>query len=258
MLITQKPDITQRKRSGKYRFSLPIVAAITFLLSACNSFAQVGYKDGFRQSVFLGHSYFKPGALDIKELAPYAGYHRHSDVLQFKGGKAGDVGSLWENEEETLAKDTIKEGGVELIAVTWYNEPDDNEVGDYQNWINLALEHNADTFDTFVIQSVWPNAYTTPDYEDAEALQEEINAIINGIVRSLRSDYPDLTILHMPVGQAMIKLWELYLQGKLGPEIQGVTIPGNDQNTLQKRFYRAPRPHYARCARLDLAANFIP
>jgi len=234
MLISKKQEITQRKRSSKYPVFFPIVAALTFCLGACNTFAQVGYKDGFSQSIFLGHSFFRPGTDDIAVLAPYTGHTRHTQYLQFAGGTNGDAGSLWRRTgDNELGKAEIKKGGVELVAVAFGGDAPDNEVADYADWIDLTLQYNASTFDTFVIQSGWPSASVQTTYADNRATQDLINLEINRIVQELRVLYPDLTVLHMPVAEAMSRLWALYEQGQLGPEILGVQIIGNRANSLQ-------------------------
>jgi len=234
MLINKKQEITQRNRLSKYNVSFPKVAVLSLCLSACNAFAQVGYKDGFSQSIFLGHSFFKPATNDIAVLAPYTEHNRHTQYGQFAGGTNGDVGSLWRNTgDNELSKAEIKKGGVELVAVTWHSDTLDNEIADYVDWIDLTLQYNASTFETFAIQSVWGSASVSTTYADIRDTQDVINLEINAIVEELRVLYPDLTILNMPVGEAMPRLWALYEQGQLGPEIWGVQIIGNRANSLQ-------------------------
>ncbi len=193
----------------------------------------VGYQDGFSQSIYMGHSFFNPGTFDIAVLAPYSGYSRHTQYKQIAGGTNGDPGSLWRDTgEDELAKAEIKKGNVEIVGMTWNNTAD-SEFEDYATWIDFILQYNADTFDTFFIQTIWSSHTLNPTYASHRATQDLINAGINDIVQQLRTAYPQLTILAVPVGEAMSRLWLLFDQGQLGPEILGVKLNGNPENYLQ-------------------------
>ena len=182
----------------------------------------------------MGHSFFNPGTFDIAVLAPYSGYSRHTQYKQIAGGTNGDPGSLWRDTgEDELAKAEIKKGNVEIVGMTWTGDVADNEFEDYTTWIDFILQYNADTFDTFFIQTIWSSHTLNPTYASHRATQDLINAGINDIVQQLRTAYPQLTILAVPVGEAMSRLWLLFDQGQLGPEILGVKLNGNPENYLQ-------------------------
>jgi hypothetical protein len=207
------------------------VTALNYTLPSCPDC--VGYQDGFSQSIFMGHSFFNPGTFDIAVLAPYSGYSRHTQYKQIAGGTNGDPGSLWrDTDEDELAKAEIKKGNVELVGMTW-NNTDDSEFEDYATWIDFILQYNADTFDTFFVQTVWSSQASYPTYAENRAVQDFINATIHDLVQQLRTAYPQLTILAVPAGEAMSRLWLLFDQGQLGPEILGVKLNGNPENYLQ-------------------------
>jgi len=213
---------------------LPVVAAVAFCLIASNASSAEGYQDGFSQSIYMGHSFFNPGCLDIAVLAPYSGYSRHTQYKQIAGGTNGDPGSLWRDTgEDELAKAEIKKGNVEIVGMTWTGDVADNEFEDYTTWIDFVLQYNADTFDTFFIQTVWSSSTMNPTYALHRATQDLINAAIHNLVQQLRTAYPQLTILSVPVGEAMSRLWLLFDQGQLGPEILGVKLNGGNENYLQ-------------------------
>lgn len=232
-------------------FRIETTAAITWPITANNAIrvwdgtgggataldytlAGEGYLDGFSQSIYMGHSFFNPGTLDIAVLAPFLGFSRHTQFKQIAGGTNGDPGSLWRDTgENELAKAEIKKGNVEIVGMTWTGDVADNEFEDYTTWIDFILQYNADTFDTFFIQTVWASYTNNPTYALHRATQDLINAAIHDIVQQLRTAYPQLTILAVPVGEAMSRLWLLFDQGQLGPEILGVKIDGNPENSLQ-------------------------
>lgn len=182
----------------------------------------------------MGHSFFRPGVEDLEVLAPYAGYDRHNQYRHAAGGHNGDPGSIWRDVGENEGpKAEIKKGGVELLALTSYNENDgDSDYEDYVQWIDFTLQYNADTLDTMVIMAPWDSYKLYLNYSDYRARMDEVADIHNTLVQQLRAAYPDLTILHVPVGEAMVRLWKLFDDGLLGPEVEGVWKL-NDRDYLQ-------------------------
>lgn len=213
----------------------PTVASIAFCLSTSNASETEGYKVGFSQSVFMGHSFFLPGTSDIEVLAPYYGYTRHTQYQQLAGGTNGDPGSMWRDTGENEgAKAEIKKGTTEILGLTAFSALDgDSDYEDYKQWIDFTLQYNPDTFDTFFIMIPWTSYVINPTYELYRDRQDVVNEYVYDIIRQLRVEYPQLTCLAMPVGEAMSRLWLLFDEGKLGPEIWGVKLTGNRDNYLQ-------------------------
>ena len=194
-----------------------------------------GLKNGFSQSVLMGHSYFQPGTDDIKVLASYYGYTRHTQFAQLAGGTNGDPGSLWRDTgEDEGAKAEIKKGTTEVLGLTLFSTLDgDSDYEDYKQWIDFTLQYNPDTFDTFFIMIPWASYANNPTYAEHRASQDTVNEYVYDIIQQLRVEYPQLSCLAMPVGEAMSRLWRLYDEGQLGPEILGVKLNGNRDNYLQ-------------------------
>jgi len=217
------------------RYVWPAVASIAFCLSASNASETEGYKHGFSQSILMGHSFFLPGCNDIEVLAPYYGYSRHTQYKQLGGGTNGDPGSMWRDTgEDEGAKAEIKKGATEILGMTAFSAVDgDSDYEDYKQWIDFTLQYNPDTFDTFFIMIPWVSYANNPTYELHRARQDLANEYVHDIIQQLRVEYPQLTCLAMPVGEAMTRLWLLYDQGQLGSEIWGVKQTGNRDNYLQ-------------------------
>ena len=106
-----------------------------------NAFSAEGYQDGFSQSIYMGHSFFRPGTEDIEVLAPFYGYSRHTQYRQIAGGTNGDPGSLWrDTDENELAKAEIKKGTTEILGMTYFDPSDgDSDLEDYEQWIDFTL-----------------------------------------------------------------------------------------------------------------------
>jgi hypothetical protein len=214
-----------------------MLSTLTLLLSTNIAQAAIGYKHGFDKAILLGHSFFKPGTDDLEVLAPFLGYDRHNQYLQTAGGTNGDPGSLWRDIDELEpdnAKAEIKMGGVELLALTVYDPADgDSDYEDYVTWIDFTLQYNAGSLDTVAIFVPWNSYQQYPNYEDYRAITDDSTVFMNDLIQDLRVAYPQLTILHIPGGEIMTRLWKLHDDGLLGPEVKGIYFP-NDRNYLQR------------------------
>jgi len=119
--------------TGNNRIVVTTAAGATTLDYTLACSAGEGYQDGFCQSIYMGHSFFNPGAIDIAVLAPFYGYSRHTQYRQIAGGTNGDPGSLWRDTgENELAKAEIKKGNVEIVVMTWTGDEADCEFEDYR------------------------------------------------------------------------------------------------------------------------------
>lgn len=221
-------------KAPQLKQSFTVLSALALLLSTTITQAAIGYKDGFNRGIFMGHSFFRPGVEDLEVLAPYAGYTRHSQYRHAAGGHNGDPGSIWRDVGENEGpKAEIKLGGVELIALTAYSEHDgDSDYEDYVTWIDFTLQYNADTLDTVAIMVPWDSYKLYPNYNDYRARIDEVNTLMNVIIQDLRDAYPQLTIIHVPAGEIMVRLWKLFDDGLLGPEVKGVW-KSSDRDYLQ-------------------------
>ena len=217
---------------SNYFFTL--LSAFALLLNSSLVQAAIGYKDGFDKAILMGHSFFRPGTADLEVLAPHTGYNRHDQYVQIAGGGNGDPGSLWRDiGENEGAKAEIKQSGVELLALTVFSELDgDSDYEDYVTWIDFTLQYNEDSLDTVAIMIAWDSYVLYPNYTDYRARIDEANQLVHTTISQLRTAYPDLTIIAIPVAEAMVRLWKLFDDGELGPEVEGVWKDG-DRDYLQ-------------------------
>ena len=217
------------------RYAFTILNTLVLLLSASLVQAAIGYKDGFDKAILMGHSFFRPGTEDLETLAPHMGYLRHNQYRHMAGGENGDPGSLWRDiGEDEGAKAEIKLGGVELLALTSFSEHDgDSDYEDYVTWIDFTLQYNAESLDTVALMIPWDSYILYPNYADYRARIDEANQLMHTLVQQLRNAYPELTIIAIPVAEAMARLWKLFDDGELGPEVKGVWRDG-DADYMQK------------------------
>lgn len=217
------------------KHALSMLGVLTLLLSTSIAQAAIGYKDGFDKAILMGHSFFRPGTEDLEVLAQHMGYVRHYQYRHMAGGENGDPGSLWRDiGENEGAKAEIKEGGVELLALTSFSEHDgDSDYEDYVTWIDFTLQYNADSLDTVALMIPWDSYILYPNYIDYRERIDEANQLMHTLVQQLRNAYPELTIIAIPVAEAMARLWRLFDDGLLGPEVKGVWRDG-DSDYMQK------------------------
>ncbi|MDG2273060.1 MAG: hypothetical protein P8L39_12190, partial [Halioglobus sp.] len=170
--------------------------------------------DGFN-SVFIGHSFFKPYAQLMPEYAANAGIAGHSQTIVFSGGSTGAPEALWNNAPKKLAiTNALDTGDVGLFGMTYH--PDyPNDTG-YVNWITYALEQNPST--SFFFALPWipaPSSYTDEVYS---AIWEGFKPSWHTFIDDIRSLFPNTDIFSIPYGQSAVELREHYTAGDL-PEI---------------------------------------
>ncbi|MEO0454329.1 MAG: hypothetical protein AAFY98_09350 [Verrucomicrobiota bacterium] len=203
---------------------------------------QEGREKGYN-CLFLGHSYFVPIVMKIQQHAVALGLENHEQYIVASGGPKGSPGKLWANEQVSKpAKDLLKSGSVELVAMTAHYVG--SEVEDYSRWVDLALEHNPKT--VFVLQSPWAQKQE----KDFTEYTQEIQSIMQtsgGLVEALRAKYPGVVFMRVAQAQWMSDLWRLYEDKQL-PELTSLIAPSKGE--AQASLFRDQHGHGG-----DLAVN---
>ena len=92
-------------------------------------------------SLFIGHSFFRPFAEAMEGHAAAAGMTEHEQSVVFNGGANGAPEALWNNPSKRSDIQAVLDSGeVELFVMTYH--PDYPTLIGYQNWIDYALEQN--------------------------------------------------------------------------------------------------------------------
>jgi len=168
--------------------------------------------DGF-DSLFIGHSFFRPMAESIGELAPAAGFDGHTQTVVFSGGATGAPQGLWVQEaKRSTIQEVLDTGTIELFGMTYH--PDHPTLEGYTNWIDYALVENPNL--VVFVAMPWltnPGDYTAASYRStSEAVYP---AIAGSIVDDLRLRYPDTSIFAIPYGMAAVELFDRWEAGAL-------------------------------------------
>ena len=180
--------------------------------------------EGFN-SLFIGHSFFRPFAEGMPFHTEQTGITAHSQHIVFSGGASGAPQALWERESKRVQiQDILDAGNVELFAMTYH--PDYPTTEGYENWIEYALERNPGVriaialpwltqpsdFDDATYEAVW-TAFRTGEFQTG--------------INFLRRKYPDTEIFSIPYGQAAIELRHLFTAGELD-DVEAMRIRNGD------------------------------
>ncbi|MEO0495662.1 MAG: S-layer homology domain-containing protein [Actinomycetota bacterium] len=186
----------------RYRGSPPV--AVDATAPSCGGSSP---GDGF-DSLFIGHSFFRPMAEQMATLAPLAGFHDHSQDIVFGGNANGAPQALWDNpSRQARIQAVLDTGEVELFGMTYH--PLHPTLDGYRLWIDYALVDNPDV--TVFVAMPWltdPVDYTPTAY--AAALDGAYPLIAHPLIDGLRAEYPGTTFFAIPYGLAAGELYSRF------------------------------------------------
>lgn len=213
-------------------YALPLLVA-ALLLGACdgssnsdlfqepvNTTVRSGYN-----TLFIGHSFFRPVAAGMSSHAERAGIEGHTQQVIFSGGASGSPQGLWEQASKRSQIQAILDAGdIELFGMTIH--PDYPGLEGYTNWVNYALAQNPDT--KFFIALPWPTRPETMDFDTYEARAIDSHPRFHSaIIDALRTAYPDNDFYCIPYSEGSVELYRLYDQGNL-PEVDTLISSGGN------------------------------
>lgn len=205
----------------------PLQALFTVVLfvalSAHNAKADIP-NPGFN-SLFIGHSFFRPFAQGMPDYSAAAGIAGHTQAIVFSGGSSGTPQALWENASKRNEIQAILDGGdVELFGMTFH--PDYPTTEGYENWIDYALARNPTT--RFFVALPWlnsPQSFTAADYANLWLVYHA--TAWHDFIDSLRALYPGVDIYAIPYGQSALELRNLFADNNL-PAVQSLVGDASD------------------------------
>ena len=178
--------------------------------SGCGAPVAVG--TGF-SSLFIGHSFFRPMAEQMADLAPAAGFTDHEQSVVFAGGPNGAPMGLWQQPGKRAEIQAVLDTGtVELFTMTYH--PDHPTLEGYRNWIDYAMGANPDT--VIAVAMPWvtdPVTYSATEY--AAAVDQAYPLVAQRLIDDLRAEYPDTTFFLIPYGLGAADLYTLWDAGDL-------------------------------------------
>ena len=176
-------------------------------------------------ALMIGHSFFRPFAARVGELAIDAGFDEHRDTVVFAGGVNGTPLSFWEDTGPNNAaiKTALDQGDVDVFGMPGSSPETGDIVNGYRQWIEYALENNPD-IEVFIgvpwadFPANWEQRAIDAGYETfIEAYEEafHIGRIHHDLIDSLRAEFSTTNIYCIPYGLAAIELKDLFDGGNL-------------------------------------------
>ena len=195
------------------------VALLCVALSSYKVAADVP-NPGFN-SLFIGHSFFRPFAEGMPDYAAAAGIAGHSQSVVFAGGENGAPLALWNDPiKSAQIKAYLDSGDVELFGMTTHENP---TTEGYENWIDYALAKNPTT--RFFVGLPWlpyPESYANGAIY-ASTWHTAHAGDWHSFIDSIRALYPGVDIYAIPYGQSAGELRILQDAGNLqaAPNLKG-------------------------------------
>jgi hypothetical protein len=187
-----------------------VLMAVGTLLPAITS--ETLAAEGFN-SLFIGHSFFRPFAEGMPFHAEQAGVVGHTQSTVTAGGANGAPQALWEDAAKRAQIQAILDGGdVELFGMTYH--PDYPTSEGYENWISYALARNPNT--RIALALPWgtdPESTSAATYASAWHLGH--STAWHDLIDYLRLLYPGVEISCIPYGQSALELRLLFAGGNL-------------------------------------------
>lgn len=164
-------------------------------------------------SLFIGHSFFRPIAEGMPWHAVEAGIVGHEQEVVFAGGENGAPLALWNDAGKRLQIQAVLDrGDVELFGMTYAATYPTTE--GYERWIEYALQRNPDT--RFFIGLPWSDF---PEAVDAVTFADTWLAFHEGpwhaLVESVRALFPGVDIFCIPYGRSALELRNLFEAGDI-------------------------------------------
>ncbi len=186
-------------------------------------------------SLFMGHSFFRPFADEMPFHTAQAGIAGHSQSVIFSGGASGAPQALWENAGKRAQIQAILDGGdIELFGMTYHGAYPTSE--GYENWIEYALAQNQDT--RFFLALPWG---TNPGDTSAETYASDWHTghstDWHDLIDTLRTLYPGVDIFCIPYGQSALELRLLFSSDNL-PDVDSL-VNGSGEAIYSDNFGHA-------------------
>ena len=199
-----------------------LILVLPLILTSCAK-EEVDEKLGYNM-LLTGHSFFKPYADRIGELAIDAGLINHNQTFVFSSGGSGFPINLWNDTgaKNQRIKETLDTGNVEVFGMVADSRGLNESFEGTRNWIAYALQNNPEITVFLSISSPnQPDSWEqTVQQSGFATVQEAFAAHTNqnvhiALIDSLRAEFPSTNIFSIPTGKASITLWQMYKDGLL-------------------------------------------
>ena len=194
-----------------------LILVLLLILTSCAK-EEVDEKLGYNM-LLMGHSYFKPYANRIGEIAIDAGLINHNQTYVFSSGASGFPIGLWNDTsaKNQRIKETLDAGNVDVFGMAADSRGLNESFTGTKNWIAYALQNNPEITVFLSISSPnQPDSWEqTVQQSGFATVQEAFAAHTNqnvhiALIDSLRAEFPSTNIFSIPTGKASITLWQMH------------------------------------------------
>ena len=194
-----------------------LILVLPLILTSCAK-EEVDEKLGYNM-LLMGHSYFKPYANRIGEIAIDAGLINHNQTYVFSSGASGFPIGLWNDTgaKNQRIKETLDAGNVDVFGMAADSRGLNESFTGTKNWIAYALQNNPEITVFLSISSPnQPDSWEqTVQQSGFATVQEAFAAHTNqnvhiALIDSLRAEFPSTNIFSIPTGKASITLWQMH------------------------------------------------
>ena len=213
-----------------------LILVLPLILTSCAK-EEVDEKLGYNM-LLMGHSFFKPYADRIGELATDAGFINHNQTFVFSSGGSGFPINLWNDTgaKNQRIKETLDTGNVEVFGMVADSRGLNESFEGTRNWIAYALQNNPEITVFLSISSPnQPDSWEqTAQQSGFATVQEAFAAHTNqnvhiALIDSLRAEFPSTNIFSIPTGKASITIWQMHKDNLL---LDNIAYIGPFENSL--------------------------
>ena len=213
-----------------------LILVLPLILTSCAK-EEVDEKLGYNM-LLMGHSYFKPYANRIGEIAIDAGLINHNQTYVFSSGASGFPIGLWNDTgaKNQRIKETLDAGNVDVFGMAADSRGLNESFEGTRNWIAYALQNNPEITVFLSISSPnQPDSWEqTVQQSGFATVQEAFAAHTNqnvhiALIDSLRAEFPSTNIFSIPTGKASITIWQMHKDNLL---LDNIAYIGPFENSL--------------------------
>lgn len=215
--------------------TITTILLVTLVVN-CMSLTSTTHDIAGYNTLFIGHSFFRPVADGMPTHANRVGVTAHKQQIVFSGGASGSPQGLWENTNKRAEIQTILDNGdIDLLGMTYHT--DHPGISGYTNWVAYALQQNPET--KFFIALPWlynPGDFNSATYASNWTINHPL--ITHGHINTLRTIYSNNDFYCIPYGEAAGELYKLYEAGNL-TDVQSLVRQGESPGIFSDSFGHA-------------------
>ena len=189
----------------------------------------------------MGHSFFRPAALDLLNLIPDTNVVNHTEsIIVMSGGPGGSPLMLWQREDKREAGlNYLNRGDVDLFVMTYYS-PENSSIEHYSRWFDHAISKNPSI--TLMMAIPWQTQLGSAPASQIAKAEVFYEQVFNELVVPLRKKYSKNKIIFCPYGLNVYELIRRLNSGDL-PGVKYIVNPDRKNGAKNIAILKDPLGH---------------